>query len=160
MSKVEIKTELLEALNKSIAGKEESFTLINKASTEEKISDVKPKEIVGETFNAKDWMGEPGDESESTIAGCFNTIVKEMADFVEGVILVDSENSEDDGDDDGGHHYSGPTYSDPDTPTDDTPTEDVFFPCLIKPAYKEPGVHHPFKTRICCTEKELLLTQK
>ena len=99
MSKIEIKTELLDQLNKSIAGKEDSFTLINKASTEEKTTDVKPKEIVGEAFNAKDWMGEPGDDSDKTIAGCFNTIVKEMAEFVEGIILVDEEGEEESYDD-------------------------------------------------------------
>ncbi len=124
MSKVEIKTELLDQLNKSIAGKEDSFTLINKASTEEKTTDVKPKEIIGEAFNAKDWMGEPGDDSDKTIAGCFNTIVKEMADFVEGIILVDEEGEEEESDDDGDHHYSGPTYTPPDTPTEEEPTEE------------------------------------
>ena len=124
MSKVEIRTELLEQLNKSIAGKEDSFTLINKASTEEKTTDVKPAEIIGDAFNAKDWMGEPGDESDSTIAGCFNTIVKEMADFVEGIILVDEEEAEKD-EDDGDHHYSGPTYTPPDTPTEETPEEET-----------------------------------
>lgn len=125
MSKVEIRTELLEQLNKSIAGKEDSFTLINKASTEEKTTDVKPVDIVGDAFNAKDWMGEPSDENDSTVAGCFNTIVKEMADFVEGVILVDEEGDEDDDDDDGGHHYYGGTpYTPPDVPTEEEPTEE------------------------------------
>ena len=125
MSKVEIRTELLEQLNKSIAGKEDSFTLINKASTEEKTTDVKPVDIVGDAFNAKDWMGEPSDENDSTVAGCFNTIVKEMADFVEGVILVDEEGDDDDDDDDGGHHYYGGTpYTPPDVPTEEEPTEE------------------------------------
>lgn len=125
MSKVEIRTELLEQLNKSIAGKEDSFTLINKASTEEKTTDVKPVDIIGDAFNAKDWMGEPADESDSTIAGCFNTIVKEMADFVEGVILVDEEGEGDKDDDDDGHHYYGGTpYTPPDVPTEEEPTEE------------------------------------
>ena len=118
MSKIEIRTELLDQLNKGIQNKEESFTTINKASTEEKTTDVKPLDIIGEAFNAKDWMGEPGEESETTVAGCFNTIIKEMADFVEGIILVDQED-EIPAEDDEGHHYSGPSY----TPPADTPTE-------------------------------------
>ena len=31
----------------------------------------------------------------------------------------------------------------------------INYPCLIKPAFKEPGVHHPFKTRICKDENEV-----
>ena len=132
MSKVEIRTELLEQLNKGIAGKTESFTIINKASTEEKATDVKPLEIVGESFNAKDWVGDPTEESETTIAGCFNTIVREMAAFVEGVILVDQEAPEEpEEEEEEKPHYSGPYY----TPPVETPTEE---PTTEEPTTEEP----------------------
>ena len=39
-------------------------------------------------------------------------------------------------------------------------TDGVSYPCLIKPAYKEEGVYHPFKTKICNDEKELRGTQQ
>ncbi len=38
-------------------------------------------------------------------------------------------------------------------------TAGVSYPCLIKPAYKEEGVHHPFKTKICNDESDLRDTQ-
>lgn len=37
--------------------------------------------------------------------------------------------------------------------------EGVVYPCLIKPAFKKAGVHHPFKTKICYNEKELMEVQ-
>lgn len=41
----------------------------------------------------------------------------------------------------------------------DTTINNIPYPCLIKPAMKEFGVNHPFKTRICHDEKELWETQ-
>ena len=35
-----------------------------------------------------------------------------------------------------------------------------FFPCLIKPAFKEPNVKHPFKTCICNNEEDLIGAQQ
>lgn len=38
--------------------------------------------------------------------------------------------------------------------------EDIEYPCLIKPAFKKHGVHHPFKTKVCDNELELHAIQK
>lgn len=39
--------------------------------------------------------------------------------------------------------------------TIDSSINGVKYPCLLKPAYKEEGIYHPFKTKICANEKEL-----
>jgi hypothetical protein len=89
MDKITIRTDLLESLNKGIAGREEAFTNVNKANTEDNRANVKPQDLIGDTFLAKDSCGEIGSEGDSTIAGCVNTIASEMAAFIEGVIGVD-----------------------------------------------------------------------
>ena len=124
MSKVVIDTELLEQLNKGLANKQEAFTTINKANTEEQIEPVIPTDIVGEPFKAKDWCGEPDDETETTIAGCVNVLAKEMAEFVEGVILVDEGDSDDTSETT--YHGGGGGYDPtPDTPVEETPVEET-----------------------------------
>lgn len=41
----------------------------------------------------------------------------------------------------------------------ETEVDGITYPCLIKPAFKKPDVHHPFKTRICHNESELKAAQ-
>jgi len=138
MSKVIIDTELLDQLNKGLANKDEAFTTINKASTEEKIEEIKPIDIVGEPFNAKDWCGDPGDESEGTIAGCINLLAREMAEFVEGVILVDE--GEESYEDSESHHHSGGSYYSTPT-TEETPVIET--PTVVEAAPETPAVPEP-----------------
>ena len=138
--KITIRTELLEELNKGISAREETFNIIKKANTEDKRSEVKPGDIVGEEFQAKNLAGEVGSEGDTTIAGCINTIAREMAAFVEGVKGVDAadvsslldgeeelpeEEEEDTGTGPGGTWWGGtdPTPTD-DTPVDEDPTEE------------------------------------
>lgn len=37
--------------------------------------------------------------------------------------------------------------------------ENVVYPCLVKPAFKKEGLHHPFKTKVCNNESELKKVQ-
>ena len=132
--KITIRTELLDALNNGISNRETSFVTINKATTEEKANgEVKPNELVGDLFQAKDVCGEIGSEGDSTIAGCINTLASEIAAFVDGVVGVDEADvsglrDETAEEDDSGGHNGGGWYgpSTPTTPVDtpvETPTE-------------------------------------
>lgn len=142
--KIVIKTELLDALNKGISSKDEAFNTIKKANTEDNRDKVKPGDLIGEAFQAKDLAGEVGSDNDTTIAGCINTIAKEMAAFVEGVKGVDAADvsslldvteeapTEDPGTDDGGNDTGGggnwwgggSNDTTPETPNDDNNTGD------------------------------------
>ena len=87
--KITIRTELLDALNNGIADRESAFNEIKKANTEDKRPEVKPDDLVGSEYQAKDKCGEMGSEGDTTIAGCINTLASEIAAFVEGVKGVD-----------------------------------------------------------------------
>ena len=156
--KITIKTELLEALNKGISAREETFNNIKKANTEDKRPDVKPNDLIGVEFQAKDIAGEIGSEGDTTIAGCINTIAREMAAFVEGVKGVDAADvsglldgseeevpaEEDSGTDTGGggSWWGGSdTPSTDDTPIDENPTEEE--PTEDEPTEDEPTEEEP-----------------
>ena len=116
MSKITIDTELLNTLNAALAEREAAITAINKANTDEKIKDVKPAEIVGDKFDAKELCGEYGDEGEGTIAGCINVIGKEISEFVEGIIMVNEIEEEK-------PKHRSPSYGGDTPPADPAPTE-------------------------------------
>jgi len=121
MSKITIETELLNTLNSALADREAAIIAINKANTDEKVKEVKPEEIVGDKFDAKELCGDFGDEGEGTISGCINTLGKEISEFVEGIIMV-NEIQEERPRSSGGSHYTdpGPTET---TPVVETPQE-------------------------------------
>ena len=132
--KITIRTELLDALNNGIVGREDAFNEIKKANTEDKRADVKPIDLVGDEYQAKDKCGEIGSEGDTTIAGCINTIASEMAAFVDGVknidaadvsALLDDEEveEEENGSHNGGGWWGGGSDDTPVTPTEETPEE-------------------------------------
>ena len=136
--KIVIRTELLDALNGGLSTKDDAINAIKEANTEDNRDKVKPSELVGEAFQAKDLGGEVGSDNDTTIAGCINTIASEMAAFVEGVIGIDAakmdeENTEeeteeeppeeDTGGDNGSGWWGGDTSTDDGT-TDDGTTDD------------------------------------
>lgn len=42
----------------------------------------------------------------------------------------------------------------------DSTIENITYPCLLKPAFKKKGVHHPFKTCVCNNQDELVIAQQ
>ena len=134
--KITIRTELLDALNNGIVGREDAFNEIKKANTEDKRADVKPIDLVGDEYQAKDKCGEIGSEGDTTIAGCINTIASEMAAFVDGVknidaadvsALLDEEEveEEENGSHSGGGWWGGGSDDTPVTPTEEAPEEET-----------------------------------
>ena len=123
-----IDKDVLTILNANLKQRTDAFERINKFNTDEQIVEIKPKEIIGDKFDAKDYCGEPGDESDQTIAGCINKIGMEMSKVFEGIIMTDEDDEEEDkSEKKGGHHSGGGDYytPPPEDLTDETPTEET-----------------------------------
>ncbi len=136
-----IDTDVLTILNANLKQRTDAFERINKYNTDEQIVEVKPKEIIGDKFDAKEWCGEPGDESDQTIAGCINKIGMEMAQVFEGIIMTDEDGEEEEEESRrprGNNNWSGGDdwTPDPETPTEEEPTDET-------PTEEEPTDENP-----------------